>query len=120
MMRAERHAAFDTEGLQADVMRFLAIIAFCLIAILALVEKLEPAPTDEVLPRIPEPMAQETEEVPTEHPQPVSPANIAQGSGRYLFCPASRISGAPDWRTGRGISQSGWFSGRHRKWGHYL
>ena len=38
MMRAERHAAFDTEGLQADVMRFLAIIAFCLIAILALVE----------------------------------------------------------------------------------
>ena len=76
-MKAERYAnAFDTEGLQADVMRFLAIIAFCLIAILALVEKQEPAPTDEVLPRIPEPMAQETEEVPTEHPKPVSPANI--------------------------------------------
>ena len=35
----------DTEGLQADVMRFLAIIAFCLIAILALVEQ-KPAQPD--------------------------------------------------------------------------
>jgi hypothetical protein len=35
---------FETEGLQADVMRFMAIIAFCLIAILALVKQLDTAP----------------------------------------------------------------------------
>lgn len=39
-MKDPRVEVFDTETLQADVMRFLAIIAFCLIAILALVEKL--------------------------------------------------------------------------------
>ncbi len=33
----------DSESLQADVMRFMAIIAFCLIAILALVKNAEPA-----------------------------------------------------------------------------
>ena len=33
----------DSESLQADVMRFMAIIAFCLIAILALVKHAEPA-----------------------------------------------------------------------------
>ena len=33
----------DNESLQADVMRFMAIIAFCLIAILALVKHAEPA-----------------------------------------------------------------------------
>lgn len=32
----------DTDSLQADVMRFMAIIAFCLIAILALVKNVEP------------------------------------------------------------------------------
>ncbi len=32
---------FDSESLQADVMRFMAIIAFCLIAILALVRNVE-------------------------------------------------------------------------------
>mgnify|MGYP001825506917 CR=1 FL=1 len=34
--------ADDSESLQADVMRFMAIIAFCLIAILALVKHAEP------------------------------------------------------------------------------
>lgn len=33
----------DNDSLQADVMRFMAIIAFCLIAILALVKEVEPA-----------------------------------------------------------------------------
>lgn len=37
--------SMDTESLQADVMRFMAIIAFCLIAILALVRNIE-APAD--------------------------------------------------------------------------
>ena len=35
----------DNESLQADVMRFMAIIAFCLIAILALVKEVEPPAT---------------------------------------------------------------------------
>lgn len=40
----ERRQFDDTESLQADVMRFMAIIAFCLIAILALVQKLPEQP----------------------------------------------------------------------------
>jgi hypothetical protein len=36
----------DSESLQADVMRFMAIIAFCLIAILALVKHAEPPPAE--------------------------------------------------------------------------
>ncbi len=41
MRRALSHSQIDSDGLQADVMRFMAIIAFCLIAILALVKDLE-------------------------------------------------------------------------------
>ena len=40
----------DTDSLQADVMRFLAIIAFVLIAVLSLVENLAPAPAE--LPKV--------------------------------------------------------------------
>jgi len=43
----------DVDSLQADVMRFMAIIAFCLIAMLALVKDLAPAdpkPTAESVP----------------------------------------------------------------------
>ena len=40
----------DNDSLQADVMRFMAIIAFCLIAILALVRNVEPAPTESAQP----------------------------------------------------------------------
>lgn len=50
----------DGESLQADVMRFMAIIAFCLIAILALVKHAEP-PTTETASNSPEP----------DQPQPV-------------------------------------------------
>lgn len=42
--RAGYHG-MDGESLQADVMRFMAIIAFCLIAILALVRNVEAPPT---------------------------------------------------------------------------
>ena len=40
----------DSESLQADVMRFMAIIAFCLIAILTLVKNAEPAPESQPEP----------------------------------------------------------------------
>ncbi|MEJ2088032.1 MAG: hypothetical protein P8Y69_06085, partial [Gammaproteobacteria bacterium] len=61
--------ANDSESLQADVMRFMAIIAFCLIAILALVRNVEPADVTEKNPEptvkpapisAPEPEPQET------------------------------------------------------------
>ncbi|MDH3641632.1 MAG: hypothetical protein OES38_06020 [Gammaproteobacteria bacterium] len=42
--RHQPHYASDGESLQADVMRFMAIIAFCLIAVLALVKNAEPPP----------------------------------------------------------------------------
>ncbi|MEM1231637.1 MAG: hypothetical protein AAGI15_13930 [Pseudomonadota bacterium] len=43
-MRPNAQAGIDAESLQADVMRFMAIIAFCLIAILALVRNVETPP----------------------------------------------------------------------------
>jgi len=47
-------ASSDNESLQADVMRFMAIIAFCLIAILALVKEVEPPiPAAEQQPKTP-------------------------------------------------------------------
>ena len=41
-MRPRTSAGIDGEGLQADVMRFMAIIAFCLVAIMALVRDVVP------------------------------------------------------------------------------
>ncbi len=42
---ASSHAAVDGESLQADVMRFMAIIGFCLVAIMALVRDVRPPVT---------------------------------------------------------------------------
>ena len=42
MRRPAHSLPLNTAGLEADVMRFMAIIAFCLIAIMALVKKIEP------------------------------------------------------------------------------
>jgi hypothetical protein len=42
MRRHTTHKQLNTAGLEADVMRFMAIIAFCLIAIMALVKDVEP------------------------------------------------------------------------------
>jgi len=41
-MRPRANASIDGESLQADVMRFMAIIAFCLVAIMALVRDVAP------------------------------------------------------------------------------
>jgi hypothetical protein len=56
------HAA-DGDGLQTDVMRFMAIIAFCLIAVLALVKNAEPAVDPRPAPSVQQPvgMAQASE-----------------------------------------------------------
>ncbi|HEX7036295.1 MAG TPA: hypothetical protein VF210_11000 [Pseudomonadales bacterium] len=64
MHRADGHQGVD-ELLQADVMRFMAIIAFCLIAILALVRAAETpaapvaAPVERMPPAAPAPPARE-------------------------------------------------------------
>ncbi len=68
-MRSVRPTTFETEGLQADVMRFLAIIAFCLIAVLALVQQLPreesavPPAITEVKPATVTPVAPATQPV---------------------------------------------------------
>ena len=68
-MRSQLHASADNESLQADVMRFMAIIAFCLIAILALVKGTPPPDIEPVVvvpePTIAEPVAEEAA------PQPI-------------------------------------------------
>jgi hypothetical protein len=61
----------DSESLQADVMRFMAIIAFCLIAILALVRNVEPG--DITPTRAPEPVA---EPEPEPAPEPTEPLEL--------------------------------------------
>jgi hypothetical protein len=63
--------ANDSESLQADVMRFMAIIAFCLIAILALVRNAEP-PVEQAKP--PEPATSPEPQVAMQiEPEPVTP-----------------------------------------------
>ena len=65
----------DTEGLQTDVMRFLAIIALCLVAILALVQRAQPPLENAQTPVVPvvdEPVAQVVA-VPQPVPEPVQP-----------------------------------------------
>jgi hypothetical protein len=49
------HSA-DGDGLQTDVMRFMAIIAFCLIAVLALVKNAEPGVDPQPAPSVQQPV----------------------------------------------------------------
>ena len=64
--------AFDSESLQADVMRFMAIIAFCLIAILALVRNVEAPqiPQPQTTNPLPAPVALPRWQEPIEKPEP--------------------------------------------------
>jgi len=84
------HYANDGESLQADVMRFMAIIAFCLIAVLALVRSVEPAtppvpappqpepvpavPQPELVPAVPQPEPTPAAPVPQARPEPLEEA----------------------------------------------
>ncbi len=64
------HRPIEDDGLQTDVMRFMAIIAFCLVAVLALVKDVaveQPAPS----PAPPEPQPQPQAVV---EPAPATPA----------------------------------------------
>ena len=75
----------DTDSLQADVMRFLAIIAFVLIAVLSLVENLAPAPAElSKVEQLPAPMpaaaAQPTTAVPPTETLPAAEPVAAEAS----------------------------------------
>lgn len=61
----------SSDHLQSDVMRFMAILAFCLVAIFALVQSIPPQP----VPAIEKPAEPETR---AEMPQPVEPTPIAK------------------------------------------
>lgn len=80
MRPADSYSAVG-ESLQADVMRFMAIIAFCLIAILALVRSVEPEADSE--PAV--------AEVPREEPVAPQPAKPAPADP----APAERTAAAP-------------------------
>jgi hypothetical protein len=79
--RHQPHYAADGESLQADVMRFMAIIAFCLIAVLALVRNVEPPappiaaeqePDSVPTPATPQMPETPVPEAPTPNPVPVA------------------------------------------------
>ncbi|MGI9325360.1 MAG: hypothetical protein ACR2PZ_09095 [Pseudomonadales bacterium] len=72
-MPSRPQTGIDADSLQADVMRFMAIIAFCLIAILALVRNIDAPPVAQppVTPSMPEPIAKTTPApVPVLAPEP--------------------------------------------------
>ncbi len=75
-MRRRHHVQVDEASLQTDVMRFMAIVAFCLIAILAMVRNVEapPAPAEAVSAPAPIPIVAEvTQEPPEPLPTPLPP-----------------------------------------------
>ncbi len=77
---------FDSESLQADVMRFMAIIAFCLIAILALVRNVE-------APEIPQPQIVKPLDAPEPAPRWQEP--IEKPEPKITRPPVRRVQVAP-------------------------
>ena len=77
MHRRGQSYADDSESLQADVMRFMAIIAFCLIAILALVKHAEPVETTSEADTPQSIPAQPEQTQPQPQPQPEEPQLLA-------------------------------------------
>lgn len=74
MHRRGQQYGDDSESLQADVMRFMAIIAFCLIAILALVKHAEPPEAETVSTAEPAPEAIPAATPEETDPEPEAPA----------------------------------------------
>ena len=74
-MHSQLHANTDNESLQTDVMRFMAIIAFCLIAILTLVKNVDaPPPVIEPVAKVPEPPVAEPERIVEPNPAVFAPS----------------------------------------------
>ena len=90
------HHTTDDDGLQTDVMRFMAIIAFCLVAVLALVKDLpaaeQPSPAEEKREQADpksEPIAPQVVEAPAAKPELelVKPP-IAKPTAKIVAAPA--------------------------------
>ncbi len=104
-MRGRRPLPAEDDGLQTDVMRFMAIIAFCLVAILALVRQVEPeaASDDSAMstvsfPPEPEPVTREPPTLPT-IPGPVTepkPEPVPEQSRESLSIAADPTAAEPD------------------------
>jgi hypothetical protein len=92
---APQFASGDSESLQADVMRFMAIIAFCLIAILALVRNTEPAVAE---PQPPTPRSQPLPEPSAALPLPAlaQAAPIQQPGPGELAAPLPALATSPE------------------------
>lgn len=99
MVRVIHHRQLNTAGLEADVMRFMAIIAFCLIAMMALVKDVEPAAA--TVPNLATPalpgITEVIEEQPKIEPMPIStlipiPAPKPQPVASGLNSPAPSIA----------------------------
>ncbi len=108
MARQRKHGQLNTAGLEADVMRFMAIIAFCLIAIMALVKDVETPPDQEPqivetpqLAPAPELKPETVPETPAKNQKDASTEALNQILGDILeksFSPAeaSPVSNNPD------------------------
>ena len=70
--RYQRTRQFDDASLQTDVMRFMAIVAFCLIAILAVVRNIEAPAVSETI----EPVVSTVQVAPTDQVRSTAPAPI--------------------------------------------
>ncbi len=96
MQRTGPSYAGDSESLQADVMRFMAIIAFCLIAILALVRNTEPADPSSVEPEpalvvaVETPVSEPALPEPVQH-TPALPAPVAPEPTPRPEAPATAV-----------------------------
>ena len=75
-MRQRVNTGMDSDALQADVMRFMAIIAFCLIAVLALVQQIEPVEEAAEVRAIAGPPAEADE--PVVHPLEPLPQRVTE------------------------------------------
>ena len=86
MVRATHHRQLNTAGLEADVMRFMAIIAFCLIAMMALVKDVEPQiekKSDSITQKQPE-VTVKAEASPAGEAKPDPEPNVQQNPAKQI------------------------------------
>jgi hypothetical protein len=69
-LRHQVHYASDNDSLQTDVMRFMAIIAFCLMAVLAVVRNVEPPESPATQDAMPLHATVESEQITSPPPAP--------------------------------------------------
>jgi hypothetical protein len=102
MVRTAHHRQLNTAGLEADVMRFMAIIPFCLIAMMALVKDVEPQiekESESITHEKPE-VAARAEASPARQPEPepdpgLQPAPVKQIAATKVVAQKEPVSPVP-------------------------